>query len=189
MNIGIDVDGVLIDFEERFRYKAEIFDFLERKNHQIINTDSYLIEEEYNWSEEDWNIFASKYLIELTEESNIIPGVKEIINLLKLDGHKLFIISARGIEHEKMITMVEELFRKENLTFDKYYWKIKDKLEILKKENIDIMIDDNPNICKKLAENHIRTLYFRNVYGKKLEEGNYLKEVKNRGEVYRYIHN
>ena len=35
MNIGIDVDGVLIDFEERFRYKAEIFDYLEKKNNEV----------------------------------------------------------------------------------------------------------------------------------------------------------
>ena len=37
MNIGIDVDGVLIDFEERFRYKAEVFDYIERNNNEIKN--------------------------------------------------------------------------------------------------------------------------------------------------------
>ena len=53
MNIGIDVDGVLIDFEERFRYKAEIFDYLERKNKKIKDKESYILEEKYNWSEND----------------------------------------------------------------------------------------------------------------------------------------
>lgn len=43
MNIGIDVDGVLIDFEERFRYKAEVFDYIERNNNEIKNKESYLI--------------------------------------------------------------------------------------------------------------------------------------------------
>lgn len=187
MNIGIDVDGVLLDFEERFRYKAEIFDYLEKKNNKVKDKESYIIEEKYNWSEYDWNIFANKYLIKLSKDSNIIPGVKEVINLLKIDGHKLFIISARGTEFEDMITIVSEKFEKENLKFDKYYWKTKNKLEIIQKEKIDIMIDDNPNICKRLSNDNVKTIYFRNAYGKKLEENQYLKEVKNWGEIYRYI--
>lgn len=187
MNIGIDVDGVLLDFEERFRYKAEIFDYLEKKNNKVKDKESYIIEEKYNWSEYDWNIFAKKYLIKLSKDSNIIPGVKEVINLLKIDGHKLFIISARGTEFEDMITIVSEKFEKENLKFDKYYWKTKNKLEIIQKEKIDIMIDDNPNICKRLSNDNVKTIYFRNAYGKKLEENQYLKEVKNWGEIYRYI--
>lgn len=188
MNIGIDVDGVLIDFEERFRYKAEIFDYLEKKNSEIKDKENYIIEKKYNWSEYDWNIFANKYLIELTKESNIIPGVKEVINLLKEYGHKLFIISARGTEFEDMITIVNEKFEKENLKFDKYYWKTKNKLEIIQKEKINIMIDDNPNTCEKLSNNNIKTIYFRNAYNKKIEESRYLTEVKNWGEIYRYIH-
>ena len=187
MNIGIDVDGVLLDFEERFRYKAEIFDYLEKKNNKVKDKESYIIEEKYNWSKYDWNIFANKYLIKLSKDSNIIPGVKEVINLLKIDGHKLFIISARGTEFEDMITIVSEKFEKENLKFDKYYWKTKNKLEIIQKEKINIMIDDNPNTCEKLSSNNIKTIYFRNAYGKKLEESQYLKEVKNWGEIYRYI--
>lgn len=187
MNIGIDVDGVLLDFEERFRYKAEIFDYLEKKNNKVKDKESYIIEEKYNWSKYDWNIFANKYLIKLSKDSNIIPGVKEVINLLKIDGHKLFIISARGTEFEDMITIVSEKFEKENLKFDKYYWKTKNKLEIIQKEKIDIMIDDNPNICKRLSNDNVKTIYFRNAYGKKLEESQYLKEVKNWGEIYRYI--
>ena len=187
MNIGIDVDGVLIDFEERFRYKAEIFDYLEKKNNEVKDKESYIIEEKYNWSEYDWNMFANKYLIELSKDSNIMPGVREVINLLKIDGHKLFIISARGTEFEDMITIVSEKFEKENLKFDKYYWKTKNKLEIIQKEKINIMIDDNPNACEKLSSNNIKTIYFRNAYGKKLEESQYLKEVKNWGEIYRYI--
>lgn len=187
MNIGIDVDGVLIDFEERFRYKAETYDYLERKNNIIKDIDSYIIEERYNWNENDWQMFADKYLIELTKDSNIIPGAKEIINMLKSDGHKLFIISARGTEHEDMITIIKEKFKKENIVFDKYYWKIMNKLDVIKKEKIDIMIDDNPNTCQKISDNNIKTMYFRNIYGRKLEENKYLKEVKNWGEVYRYI--
>ena len=187
MNIGIDVDGVLIDFEERFRYKAEMFDFLERNNVEIKDKNSYVIEEKYNWDGNDWNKFADKYLIQLTKESNLIPGAKEVFNLLKNDNHKLYLISARGSELDDMITIINEKLKKEGLIFDKYFWKIKNKLEVVNNENVDVMIDDNPNTCKKLADGKVKTMYFRNAYGEKLNESQYLIEVKNWGEIYRYI--
>ena len=55
------------------------------------------------------------------------------------------------------------------------------------KENIDFMIDDSYDVCKKLSENGIRTIYFRDKEMKKLEQNEYLKEVSNWGEIYRYI--
>ena len=48
---------------------------------------------------------------------------------------------------------------------------------------IDVIIDDNPNVCRKISDNNIKTLYFRNFYGKKLDENQYLREVKNSGEI------
>ena len=49
------------------------------------------------------------------------------------------------------------------------------------------MIDDDWNIIKKIAENKIRTLYFRDTNLMILEENKYIKEVNNWGEIYRYI--
>ena len=92
-----------------------------------------------------------------------------------------------GREREEMKIAAEEKLQKEGLKFDKYYWKIKDKVEIAKKENIDIMIDDTYQICKKMSENKIKTIYFRDKKMKKIEEGKYLKDVSNWGEIYRYI--
>ena len=49
------------------------------------------------------------------------------------------------------------------------------------------MIEDNPGICKKLIENKINTLYFRDKDSKKIEDNDYLCEVSNIGEILRYI--
>ena len=49
------------------------------------------------------------------------------------------------------------------------------------------MIDDNYEICRKMSENKIKTIYFRDKEMKKLEQNQYLKEVSNWGEIYRYI--
>lgn len=189
MKIGIDIDGVLIDFEERFRCKAELFHYIERKNPKPKDNDFYWVQDNYEWSEEDWNIFQEKYLLRLTEESNILPGVKEVLELLKQENNELIIISARGTEFDEMITLVEKKIKDNNLKFDKYYWKTQDKLKICKDEQIDIMIDDNPNTCQKLSQNNIKTLYFRSIYGKRMQENENLKEVHNWGQVYTAIKN
>lgn len=65
--------------------------------------------------------------------------------------------------------------------------KITDKLDICKKENIDIMIDDDYKIIEQLSKNNIKTLYFRDVNLKKLPQNEYIYEVNNWGDVYRYF--
>ena len=62
-----------------------------------------------------------------------------------------------------------------------------DKLQICKDEKIDIMIDDNPDTCYKLSKNNIRTLYFKNIYGKEIPENNYLTQVYDWGNIYRKL--
>lgn len=189
MKIGVDIDGVLIDFEERLRYRASIFDYMERKNTLSKANDSYWVQDRYGWTKDEWEEFSKKYLLELTKESCIKPGAEEILKLLKKEGNELIVISARGIEFEEMITLVQKKINKCNISFDKYYWKSPNKLEICLAENIDIVIDDNPTTCGNLSENCIKTIYFRNIYGKELKESNYLKEAHNWAEVYMEINN
>ena len=55
------------------------------------------------------------------------------------------------------------------------------------KINVDIMIDDDWRIIKKLADDEISTLYFRDTNLMKLEENDYIKEVNNWGDIYRHI--
>jgi uncharacterized HAD superfamily protein len=107
--------------------------------------------------------------------------------MLQQEGNEIIIISARGGMIEEMKDVALEKFAEEKINFNKYFWKQEDKLDVAKKENIDIMIDDSYDVCKKLSENGIRTIYFRDKEMKKLEQNEYLKEVSNWGEIYRYI--
>lgn len=187
MKIGIDIDGVILDYERVIRAKAELYDLLELNKKGIINKEELKVQKRYDWTENEINNFIHKYFMDLNKVTSLIPGAKEVIKYLKEDGHKLIIITARGGLIPEMRYAAEEIFRKENLIFDKYYWKTNKKLEICKKENIDIMIDDLYYICEVLAQNKIKTLYFRDKDMKKLSENEYLKEVSNWGEIYRII--
>lgn len=187
MKIGIDVDGVILDFERVLKAYGDLYDFIELKKGGIINRHENYLRNRYDWTEEERMNFVNKYFLKLSKKTNLIPGAKEVINMLKKEGNEFIVISARGGTVEKMKDVAIEKFEEEEILFDKYYWKQEDKLEVAQKENIDIMIDDSYDVCKKLSENKIKTIYFRDKEMKKLEQNEYLKEVSNWGEIYRII--
>ena len=189
MKIGIDIDGVILDYERILKTYGDLYDFIELKKDGIVNRNEHYLRNRYNWTEEERMDFVNRYFLELSKITPLVPGAKTIINMLKKEGNELIIISARGGMIEEMKDVALEKFEEENLTFNKYYWKQEDKLEVAKRENIDIMIDDSYDVCKKLSANGIRTIYFRDKDMKLLEQNEYLKEVSNWGEIYRYIKN
>ena len=187
MKIGIDLDGVVIDSETTFRTYEEIFDIDILKGNNIIDRKEPKFQSRYNWTPEQEQEFIQKYFLTVSKESNLMSGFVGVYRLLKEQGHEFIAITARGGFIEKMKDDAIRVLKENNIEFDKYYWKMNDKLATCQKENVDIMIDDDWKIVKKLAENKIKTLYFRDTNLVELEEGEYIKEVNNWGDIYRYI--
>ena len=186
MKIGIDLDGVVLNTEVLWSTYAELYDCIELNKNSVINTEEPHIQKRYDWKKEDEDKFWDKYA-DMTE-FDIVPGAKQVINLLKEEGHELIVITARGAiskQHEIAAQKLED----EGIQFDKYYWKQKEKLDICQLENIDVMIDDNYHICEAIREAGIPVIYFNALYRKHLEEKDDLKEVYNWGEAYRAIKN
>ena len=187
MKIGIDLDGVVIDSETTFRTYEEIFDIDVLKGNHLINKEEPKFQARYNWTNEQEKEFIEKYFLIVSKESNLMSGFIGIYNLLKEQGHEFVVITARGGFVKEMQDDAIRLLEEKNIKFDKYYWNVDDKLEICKNEKVDIMIDDDWKIIKRLADNEVKTLYFRDTNLMKLEENKYIKEVNNWGEIYRYI--
>jgi len=187
MKIGIDLDGVVIDSETTFRTYEEIFDIDILNGNNLINREEPKFQARYNWTKEQEKEFIEKYLLKISKESNLMSGFMATYELLKQQGNEFVVITARGGFIKEMKDDAIRLLNENNITFDKYYWHIDDKLEICQKENVDIMIDDDWKIIKKLTENKIKTLYFRDTNLMNLEENEYIKEVNNWGDIHRYI--
>lgn len=187
MKIGIDLDGVVFDSEQTFRTYEEIFE-VEKNRNTLKNREEPKFQGRYSWSEEDQKEF-SKYFLEISKNSPIMAGFKKVYELLKKENIEFVVITARGGFVEEMMEDAKRILQENNIEFDKYYWKQDDKLDVCLKENIDIMIDDDYKIIEKLSKNNIRTLYFRDSGIKKLKENDYIKEVNNWGDIYRYIMN
>lgn len=188
MRIGLDLDGVILDTEQLKYVHMQLYDIFQLHKKSAINKNECSISKRYNWSKEEKEKFIENYWhrgIEL-EDINTMPCAKHILELLKKDGHKLILITSRGkdgIDRE----IVETKLKKENITFDEYNWACTNKKEICKREKIDLMIDDRLSHCLPITEVKIKTLYFRDVNMPKAEENEYLTEVNNWGDIYRYI--
>lgn len=187
MKIGIDIDGVILDYERVLRTYGDLYDFIELKKDGIVNRNEHYLRNRYNWTEKERMNFINKYFLELSKQTSLIPGAKDVIHMLQKEGNELIVISARGGTVKEMKDVAMKKLQEEGISFDKYYWKQDDKLETAKNENIDIMIDDSYDVCKKLSENQIKMIYFRDKDMKEIKENEYVKEVSNWGEIYRYI--
>lgn len=187
MKIGIDIDGVILDYERVLKTYGDLYDFIELKKNGIINRNEHYLRDRYDWTDEERMNFVNKYFLKLSKQTPLIPGAKDVIEMLQKEGNELIIISARGGMIEEMKDVALEKFNQEGISFNKYHWKQHDKLELAKQEKVDVMIDDSYEVCKKLSSNGIKTIYFRDKEMKVLEQNENLKEVSNWGEIYRYI--
>ena len=187
MKIGIDLDGVVIDSETTFRTYEEIYAVEALNGRKMVNSEEPKFQQRYDWTKEEQQVFIDKYFMEISKNSGLMSGFKTVFNKLKEQGHEFVVITARGGFVPEMKDDAIRVLEENEIVFDKYYWKIENKLEVCKKENVDVMIDDDPRIVKKLNDNNIKALYFRDTNLIKLAESSLVHEVNNWGDVYSYI--
>ena len=124
MKIGIDIDGVILDYERVLKTYGDLYDFIELKKDGIINRNEHYLRNRYNWTEEERMNFINKYFLKLSRQTNLIPGAKDVINMLKNEGHELIVISARGGMIEEMKDVAIEKFNKEHIKIIRKWNKI-----------------------------------------------------------------
>jgi len=190
MKIGLDIDGIILDFERTMRTYAELYDLLILRKDGIKDSSQFDYLKRYDWTDEEKQKFIENYLIYATINSTpLIPLVKEMLEIFSIEGYKFEFITARGLLKKETKEAVIQVFQKNNLPIENIHWGVKDKVSKCKELGIDLMIEDNPNQCKLLKENKLKTIYFRDKDNEKIQEDEYLTEVSNVGEICRYIFN
>lgn len=185
MKIGIDIDGVILDFERTMRFYAEYYDIL--NNHGGKTKDEFSYLKNYDWSNDEKELFKDEYLIKGTHECSLIPGSKMIIDLMHDKGLEIVLITARGSVNKKTKEEVLKVLKKFDIYYDQIYFEIVDKVSVCKELGISLMIDDNPNTCFDLKNNKIKTIYFKD-NDIKIRNSKYLVTLYNWGEILRYLY-
>lgn len=190
MKIGLDIDGVILDFERTMRCYAEIYDLLILKKNGVRKENEFDYLKRYDWTLEERKNFINDYLVYVTlNKTALMPLVKEMLEFFEIEGYDYCFITARGLIKEETKLAVIELFKRYGIPTDKIYFAVRDKVSKCRKLGIDLMIEDNPYTCRELVNNKIKTLYYRDKDIEKLENSAYLKEVSNVGDILRYIVN
>ena len=179
MNIGIDLDGVLTNFNDfclnyGTKYASEI------GSGKIVNPRGYESIEIFSWSEQTDNDFWAKYKAKYAIEEKPRPFAKEVIDKLKNEGHNIYIITARSSEFQnveiknKMEELVRQWFKNNEIYYDELIFSTVNKLENCRAKNIDIMVEDSPHNIRQLSE-FLPILCFDTRYNRDVEGRNIIR--------------
>ena len=173
MVLGIDIDGVILDYENVLAKEAERYD-LSIGGNGIVYQDKFSPLDQYDWNKEERKGFTDKF-VEFTYCTPLVKNSKKVIDKLKKNGFKINLISARGSINPKTKEAVLEI-----------YLGIKDKEKICKELDVNYMIDDNPSICEHLSNNGVSTIYFKQSKFV-IQENQNLKVLSNWNDVRDYL--
>lgn len=146
MKIGIDIDGVLTDFE---KWQLEVGSkFFIKYNKNIVNPDGYDSDTVFNATKEMDSEFWYTYLYDYAKNEPVRKFAGEVIDKLRDKGYEIYIITARYLTNrdddlgKKMRNIVIEWLKENSVNYDQIIFSPEDKFEICKENNIGIMIED-----------------------------------------------
>ena len=191
MNIGIDIDNVISNFNEVLKEEFLKHD-KELRNTGIVNSNLHMTQGMFDWSEDEIWGFYLKNIERIAKNLEVKPGAKEYIDKLKEDGHRIVIITGRDNgEYTDPFNMTEKWLKEKEIKYDKLiltnvYTNRLAKVEICFENNIDIMIDDSKHNCRASMENNITTLLMDTPYNRTEKD---MIRVNNWKEIYEFIKN
>ncbi len=187
MNIGLDIDNVISDFDKTI-LKYFLVEDKQKRNRGIINQNATHINYGmFDWSKEEVDEFYANNMESIALELSLRRGARKIINKLLSDGHKIFLITHRVAPHYKQpLETTLKWLKKRKLSYTKLIFsKSADKSEECFKNNIDIMVDDRVSQCKLMRENGVNILLMLTRFNKKEKED--LPFVRSWEELYMEI--
>ena len=186
MNIGIDIDDTINNLHKVLITKGYAFNKKENISFKI-NVNEWHWDKAFGWDDETAKRFLNENIEQAYLEAEIKENASNIINKLQDNGHRIFIITSRSVEHCKdPYAVSEEWLNKHNIKFDKLIVGARDKASVCTDNNIDVFIDDHVGFCEGVSKTNTKVLMFNSPYNQ--NETKY-KKVNTWEEVYNNIIN
>lgn len=188
MNIGIDVDNVISNFNQVLLNEYLKHDKKQKKN-GIVNNTEY-IRGMFDWSTVEENEFYRDNIERIAKNLDVVKGARTYIDKLRKDGHVIYIITGRDNgEYSNPYEMTKKWLNKKKINYDYLLftnaYNKKSKAQICLKNNIDIMIDDSASMCLNCVKHNIATLIMDTPFNRAVD----ITRVYNWKEIYEYIAN
>jgi len=117
-----------------------------------MNEKGFVTSDLYDWTKEEEKGFFKKYIDEVRQNVELKPFAKQVIHELK-QKHQIYIITARDKKTDKDPCEESRLYlQKQGIVYDEIVADCKDKLKYCLENNIDVMIDDEPQNINVIAK-------------------------------------
>lgn len=187
MKIGIDLDGVLTDIE-KFQIDDGSAFFIKERNKHLENAKGYTTSEIFEVVDEEEGAFWLKATYYFKEPPRKFAS--EVVNLLKKEGHEIYIITNRvadltysTIPKEQMKKIVEKWLKKHKIKFDKLVFSSGTKVKEIKENNIDIMIEDSPQKTLEISK-HCKVFCYDARYNSQIKNNKNITRVFSWYDIY-----
>ena len=195
MNIGVDVDGVLVDMEG-YQLRTGTEYFKKKYGKDVVNPKGYDIEDIFDCTHKEREKFWLKYIWAYCLKEPIFPYAAETLKKFHDEGHNIVIITSRAHTTEKGLTgwvfrkMLLRWLKKNGVYYDKIVYCTEknsgeDKRRVCLEENIDVMIDDKPENLNAIMDN-MNVMCYPAVWNEDINEKRYIR-VKDWSEIYNVI--
>lgn len=183
MNIGIDIDDTICDSTDFYnehiaKYFNVSMDYINENNIYYYNLNDF-------FGEDSEKRFFKEYTKLNSLDIKLKDNVKQIMDKLKENGHKITFITARSDDfYGDAYKKTEEQINSYGINYDKIICTHK-KREAAINEKIDILIDDLIKNCDEVSAENIEVL----VFNSKININTKTKHnrVNDWKEVYEYI--
>ena len=191
MNIGIDIDNTITEVQEELNNAAYEYAIKLGKNiknddnpFEDIKNNGDTYKKKFQFSYDELKYFLKNIQEEITNKAEPRDNAVEIINRLRKEGHKIFIITARDSEfHEDPYLLSKNWLDKNNIEYDKLIVNAREKGTVCKNENIDLFIDDQLNNCLDVSKEGIRVIRISH----ETCNNKYIVDLNNWTKIYEYI--
>lgn len=172
MNIGLDIDNVITDFDKDI-LKEFLLEDKNKRNTGIINKKARHINYGmFDWSQNEVDELYNNNMERIAKDLKPRRNCKKYMDKLLEDGHKLFLISHRAYPHylsPEQTTL--DWLKKNNINYTKLILSnTPNKTKECKENNIDIIIDDRASQCKIMRAQGINVMLMLTKYNKREKE-------------------
>ena len=184
MKIGIDIDDTITDSSKvvkEFAYKYDN-DYSNRLVNNINSIMRGFLEDEYVQK------FYDEHSRDIGNAIEVKENVKEVIDKLRSEGNKIYIITARSDKfYGDAQAFTAEYLDRHNIKYDKLVTSQTYKVEYCKNEGIDLMIDDAVDTVENMNKEGIKSYLFTSDINKDIDTSS--QRIDNWLDLYEIIHN
>lgn len=172
MRLGIDIDGVITDFEGYWVEEASKHDYVRGK--KVIYIPQYGLEKAYGYRDADGNLlfegekeFIKELFLGYAKAGSVRKYASEVLHKLHDKGHKIIIVTKRhytyrlfGWREEDAKQEVLNFLNKHNIYYDNIVFASDNgnKREECESLNLDVLLDDCPDVVNELYGSRTRPI-------------------------------